>query len=353
MTRFSRRAFLAAPAILRAQASADAIPEKLVEDQSVPGLSVAMARDGEMIYEAAFGWADRDKGEKVTPAHRFRIASLSKPITSVTLFHLMEQGRLKLDDFVFGRRGILGTQYGAPRGRIADIRIVHLMTHTCGGWTNDGRDPMFRNPKMNHAQLIRWTLANQPLVNAPGEKYAYSNFGYCVLGRVIEKLTGRPYERYVREEILAKCGVTGMQIGGNTLAERAPREVMYYQEHENPYGMNVRRMDSHGGWLATASDLVRFALHVDGKSAARDILKPDSLREMTTATTANAGYAKGWVINKVPNWWHTGSLPGTATLIVRTESGYCWAALANTRGKDLPLAMDRMMWRLSEQFPRA
>lgn len=358
-SRYSRRSFLsgvalAAPAVLRAQTAAAEIPGRFVEMHAVPGLSVAMARDGKMVFERGFGWADRDAGEKVAPAHRFRIASVSKPITSVALFTLIEAGRLKLDDLVFGPRGVLGTEFGKPpyNPHIEDIRIVHLMTHTGGGWTNDGHDPMFRHPEMSHADLIRWTLANQPLLNAPGEKYAYSNFGYCVLGRVIENLTHQPYERYVQAAVLARCGISDMQIAGNTLAERAPREVVYYQAEESPYGMNVRRMDSHGGWLATAADLVRFALHVDGKSAARSILKPESLRQMTTGTAANAGYAKGWAVNKVSNWWHAGSLPGTATLMVRTESGFCWAALCNTRSQDLGTALDRMMWQLSEQFPK-
>jgi CubicO group peptidase (beta-lactamase class C family) len=318
-----------------------------------------MARDGEMVFEQAFGWADQAAGEKLTPAHRFRIASISKPFTSVTLFRLIEGGHLKLDDLVFGPRGILGTDYGKPpyRPHIADLRIVHLMTHTGGGWTNDDHDPMFQHPEMNHAELIRWTLATQPLLHASGEEYAYSNFGYCILGRVIEKLTGQPYDRHVRESVLSRCGISEMQIAGNTLADRAAREVVYYQpllsgRNTAPYDMNVRRMDSHGGWMATAADLVRFALHVDGRSVDRNILSRESIREMTQGTQANPSYAKGWAINKVPNWWHGGSLPGTATLMVRTESGFCWSVLANTRTPGLGDALDRMMWQLSQQFPK-
>jgi CubicO group peptidase (beta-lactamase class C family) len=350
----SRRGFLAGGAVvtLAAQADVSAIPAKLVEDFRLPGLSVAMARDGKMVFERGYGWADRDGAEKVTPQHRFRIASISKPITSVALFTLLEAGHLRLDDRVFGASGLLGSDFGGPpyTPHIEEIRVVHLMTHTCGGWTNDGKDPMFRHPEMKHAELIRWTLANQPLLNIPGEKYAYSNFGYCLLGRVIEKLAKQPYDRYVLEKVLAPCGIHDMQIGGNTLAERAPREVVYYQPEESPYSMNVRRMDSHGGWLATAADLVRFAMCVDGRAGGHRILKAESLREMTTPSSANAGYAKGWAVNKVPNWWHTGSLPGTATLMVRTESGFCWAALANTRRDKLSEAMDRMMWQLSARF---
>jgi CubicO group peptidase (beta-lactamase class C family) len=204
---------------------------------------------------------------------------------------------------------------------------------------------MFQKEAMNHRQLIAWTLKNAPLQYPPGEHYAYSNFGFCVLGRVIEKLTGVPYEQHVREAVLKRCGVTGMRIAGNTLAERAPAEVIYYGAgQQDPYGMNVRRMDSHGGWLATAKDLAMFASHLD-------MLKPASIREMTTASSANAGYAKGWAVNRVPNWWHAGSLPGTTSIMVRTSSGFCWAALANTRESpgDTGGAMDRMMWDLVRQ----
>ena len=218
MRTLSRRSFLAGGAVARlaAQADAGAIPAKLADDFQLPGLSVAMARNGKMVFERGFGWADRDGGEKLTPEHRFRIASISKPITSVALFTLIEAGRLRLDDRVFGPNGLLGSDFGGPpySPHIEEIRLVHLMTHTCGGWTNDGKDPMFRHPEMNHAELIRWTLANQPLLNAPGEKYAYSNFGYCVLGRVIEKLTQQPYDRYVQGKVLGPCGIREMRIAG-------------------------------------------------------------------------------------------------------------------------------------------
>ncbi|MGO9232158.1 MAG: serine hydrolase domain-containing protein [Bryobacteraceae bacterium] len=323
---------------------------------SVPGLSVAVARDGVPLYQRGFGFADRDTNERVTPAHLFRIASVSKPITSVTLFSLMEDRRLTLEDAVFGPGGILGKSFGAtPYQRwVEDIRIKHLLTHTAGGWQNDGTDPMFRHPEMNHQQLIAWALENPALEHPPGEHYAYSNFGFCLLGRVIEKLTGATYEQYVRDAILKRCGVTGMRIAGNALADRAPGEVIYYGAGgQDPYDMNVRRMDSHGGWIATAQGLAMFASHVDGHSARRNILKPGSIREMTMASAANAGYAKGWAVNRVPNWWHMGSLPGTTSIMVRTATGFCWAALANSRGaaRDTGAAMDRMMWDLVRQVP--
>ncbi len=120
--------------------------------------------------------------------------------------------------------------------------------------------------------------------NEPGTKFAYSNFGYCILGRVIEKITGEPYAEAVQRAVLAKCGVKDMRLGGNTYEDRAPGEVVYYGQAgagTNPYDMNITRMDSHGGWIATPSDLVRFAIHVDGSKTTPNILSRNTLKVIT------------------------------------------------------------------------
>jgi CubicO group peptidase (beta-lactamase class C family) len=329
------------------------IVTRTISKYQAPALSLAIARHGQMVYQQAFGQADKSTGEPATSASRFRIASVSKPITSVAIFSLIEQGRLGLHDLVFGEQGRLKFDY-ADRypGWISQITVHHLLTHTCGGWENDGSDPMFRDPKLSQRELITWALREQPLKNEPGTHYAYSNFGYCLLGRVIEKITGQPYADYVQQRVLAKCGIRQMQLGGNTLAQRARGEVVYYGpagSETEPYGMNVTRMDSHGGWIATPSDLVQFALHVDGFKTTASILRAESIKSMTTASFANAGYACGWCVNRVPNWWHTGSLPGTLTILVRTASGLCWAAFTNTRCEGLNL--DDMMWRVVQAVP--
>ncbi|HLJ55111.1 MAG TPA: serine hydrolase domain-containing protein [Chthonomonadaceae bacterium] len=321
----------------------------------VPALSVAIAKDGRLVYTEAFGTAD-DKAERATPTHRFRIASVSKPITSVTIMGLAERGKLRLSDTVFGKNGVLGEAYGTPpyKRYVEQITVEHLLTHTCGGWSNSGPDPdpMFTHPRMGHAQLIGWTIDNLPVRHAPGTNFAYSNFGYCVLGRVIEKVGGSKYDEYVKENVLRRCGIRDMEIAGNTLDERKPREVVYIgQNGENPYNMQVARMDAHGGWIASPTDLVRFLVRVDGYDTKPDILSPAIERVMTTGSSANAGYAMGWSVNTAGNYWHNGSLPGTITLMVRTRSGFCWAALTNTRrpGSSQDGDLDRLMWNMVQK----
>jgi CubicO group peptidase (beta-lactamase class C family) len=347
------------PSELRAM---QVIAEDFMRRFGVPGLSVALSRDGALVYEETFGVATRESNEPFSTSSLFRIASVSKPITSVGIFTLVEKGKIGLQDRVFGPGAILGPEYGnrLDKPYISEICVDHLLTHTAGGWPNDSRDPMFQFPQLSQADLISWTLDNLPIEHPPGEHFAYSNFGYCVLGRIIERIAQVPYGEYIQQQVLRPCLIEGMRISGNTITERAPNEVTYYgQNGEDPYGMNVTRMDSHGGWLASAADLVRFANNIGGVGNRPGLLSQDSIASMTTPSPANPSsaevkYARGWNVrnNGRGNWWHNGSLPGTTAILVRTATGYCWAALTNTRRQpsdDINLALDQMLWDMARQ----
>ena len=341
---------------LPSQAERDAlagIAVGVMRQFEVPALSIAIAHRGQLVYREAFGLADERRAERATPSSLFRIASVSKPLTSAAVFSLVDQGKLSLSDRVFGPGGHLSGFKEAPAA-VQGITVHHLLTHTAGAWGNQTSDPMFEHPELDHAALIAWTLSNVPPIAPPGRQYAYSNFGYCLLGRVIEKASGQTYERYVREQVLAKCGITRMRVGGNRLAERAEDEVVYYGRDPGgatSYGMNVARMDAHGGWIATPSDLVTFATHVDGLSSVPDILSAKSIRAMTEPVEVSGNYACGWAVDEHRNWWHNGSLPGTSAQLMRTGRGLCWSALANFRAEGIDPALEDMMWRMARAVP--
>jgi len=364
--RMDRRGLLAgavaAFAVPRAASAALAEPSAAARDRigelaagylrefPVPGLSVAFAQGGKVGYAGAFGLADRNAGTKLATTHRFRLASVSKPVTAVAIFTLVDAGRLSLDARVLGPSGLLGEPGGPiPAGsRLREITVHHLLTHTAGGWPNNATDPMFMPPLLSMDDVIAAGL-RVPLANAPGTAYAYSNFGYCLLGRAIEKVAGKPYDAYVREAVLAPARAAGMAIAGNTLAERMPDEVRYHgQDGQDPYAINVRRMDAHGGWTATASDVALFA-----DAAGPPLLSAAATKAMVAGSAAEPGYACGWRINAAGNRWHGGSLAGTATLMVRTARGMCWAGLTNTRQRNdgMAAALDRLLWAMVRSVP--
>ncbi len=327
----------------------DALVKKYMDDNDVPGLSFAISRNGKLVLAKTYGMADKEAGERVAPRHRFRVASVSKPITSVATMRLIQENKLKLGDKVLGAGALLGTTYGtkAYTNNMKNITVEHLLTHTAGGWGNSSNDPMFQDKTWTMKKLIDNTFDNISLTSAPGVKYDYSNFGFCLLGRIIEKKTAKTYEDYVKSDILGKCGISRMEIGGNTLAQRKSSEVKYYGPGDPYNSFNVTRMDAHGGWIATPIDLVRFLVRVDRFNTVADILSTASIDEMieTTAASDN-GYAKGWSVNNTPNYWHNGALSGTIAEMVRTNDGFCWSILINTRPENDKFAgkLDKLMW---------
>ncbi|MBL1108810.1 serine hydrolase [Streptomyces sp. 5-8] len=328
----------------------------------IPGASVALADSGRLVFARGYGVVDPATGAPVTTGHVFRIASVSKPITAVAVFRLIEQGRLRLNDRVFGANGILGTTYATPpySTNIDQITVQNLLEHT-SGWAGS-QDPMFRHLDLSQHQLIDWMLGrdttgafNAPLSHTPGTTIEYLNFGYCLLGRVIERITGLPYEAAVRRLVLEPCGIIDMHVAGDTLADRRGNEVVYTpQGTPGPYGIRVSRMDAHGGWLASPTDLLRFLTRVDGFPEKPDILSAGSLTTMYTPTTARtpsgdpSGYAKGWATNAAGNHWHDGDLPGTASILVRTSGHQGWAVVVNsrddTRLDTMRKDLDDVMW---------
>ena len=334
---------------------ADSISARVIpymQNWAVPGLSLAVARWGNIVAARYFGYANPMTREIVTSSTRFRIASVSKPITASTIFRLIEQDQLALTDLIFGTGARLGTKYGSlPYGpNIQSITLKHLLQHAAGGWQNDGNDPMFKQTNLSADDLISWTLNNQPLVDFPGHAYRYSNFGYCVLGRVIESIRKQTYADAARDLILTASGVTQMTIAGNTATERQYPEAMYYGvDLEAPYELPVRRMDSHGGWIATPSDLLQFVMRVDSFPNPPDILNGATVAMMTAPSATNSTYACGWGVDSSGTRQHTGLLPGTQSVLVRTASQHEWAGVCNTGSPGNPKRLsdfETMLWQV-------
>ncbi len=279
-----------------------------MSQHGIRGAQVAIVRFEKLVYYRSFGLANEDAAEPVGPDSRFRIASVSKPITVLAISKLVADRKLSMNDKVFGDGGILGTQYGTPpySAAIERITVNHLVEHT-SGFTNDPYDIMFDAIDLSHEDLINRVLDERAYSGSPGSTYYYSNFGYSLLGRVIEEVTDMTYEDYVREEVLEPMGITQMVIGGDTEAERLPNEVKYYSTWFDPYALPVNRMDSHGGWVASAKDLARFATGTDTRSIVPDLLE--------------FGDGQSYLLNG--SYGHFGALAGTQSIIsVNTTNSF-------------------------------
>ncbi len=367
--------------------SFDALFPSLMAKWGIPGGAVAVVKDDRLVFAKGYGKADTESGAPATATSLFRIASLSKPLTAAAVLKLREQGKLGLEDKVFRKYLAPAPPPGAAMDpRLLDVTVRHILEHA-GGWDRDASfDPMFYSREISAAlgkpgpasasDIIRY-MTGRRLDFAPGARYAYSNFGYCILGRVIEKITGKSYLEAMKELVLGPAGITGMRLGRTRLANRAEGEARYYDhlgaslapsvfpgEDEPvpwPYGgFYIEAMDSHGAWLASATDLMRFLTACDGRAGRADILSASTLQDMTARPdlpdwkSASSYYGLGWSVRPVgndANWWHTGSLPGTTSIIVRASTGLSWVGLFNSRPADadgFATELDETFWKAVE-----
>jgi CubicO group peptidase (beta-lactamase class C family) len=339
----------------------------------IAGGTVALVKDGHLVYSQAYGQADTNTAAQ--PRHLFRIASLSKPVTALAIMKLKAQGRLRLNDKVFGPQGLLPyASYPFFDRRITDITVRQLLQHTAG-WDRDLNiegDPMF-NPvyiaqqmgvpaPADAATIIRYVL-KKPLDFTPGTRYAYSNVGYAVLGRVIEALSGMSYEAYVQENVLYPLGILEMRLARNFYANKELQEVRYFEDPNStpvpfiadpqqlvpwPYGgFNIEAMDAHGGWIASAADLAKLLAAIDGLPNRPDLLPAEELQQLRMGSGANPGYGLGWMVNAEGAAWHTGSLPGSSALMALLADGTAWVLLFNARHDSDAYfqQLDQLMWR--------
>jgi CubicO group peptidase (beta-lactamase class C family)/tetratricopeptide (TPR) repeat protein len=251
-------------------------------ERGIRGATLAVAKGGRLLLARSFGWADRNATRPMAPGDPMRLASVGKLFTAAAIHKLIRDGKLKLGSNVVDLLDLK-----PPEGRTMDPRwkkvtIQHLLDHR-GGWRLvDGWDPMIDparipadlgRPSPASARDIVAYMAGQPLQFEPGSEFGYSNFGYGLLGRAIERVTMRSYIDYLRDEVLGPLGIRGVEAGRSLPKDRNPREPEYVHPgtarnlfstdpdakvvHPDG-GLAMEALDSSCGLIAPAADVARF-----------------------------------------------------------------------------------------------
>lgn len=331
--------------------------ERFMKLWEIKGASLAIMRNDSLVYAKGYGYADEEKGEKMTSGHILRMASVSKLITAAGIMVLQERGQLSLQDTVFGEHGILNDSLftAAIREKAKfGITVEQLLRHQ-GGFTNSRGDPMFSTRDIirqfgldgapDHETLVRCVLS-RPLGYKPGTWQKYSNFGYLLLSMIIEKTSGTDYETFIQENVLHPAGCYDMHLAGNYYEDRFPNEVRYYmhagselcEEYnmsgrlvERCYGANdIHALSGAGAWCGSPAELGRFVASIDGRAEIPDILSAESIAAMTEYFDSET-YSLGWNDTKPDGeWTRTGTLGGTSALVKYFPDGECWIMITNT-----------------------
>ena len=320
----------------------DAVVDSFLNFWSIHGASLAVSRNDSLLYARGYGMADSQT--PMTPGTTLRLASVSKLLTAVGIMRLQEQGKLFLETPVFGPLGVLN-QYDSY---IHDenyylITVEHLLRHQAG-FTARGGDPVF-SPYPSLDALLRKQLGRR-LYFEPGTWQEYSNLGFLLLSLIIEKVSGKPYETFMQEEVFGPALCRDFRIAGNYLEDRHPGESRYYMQPdaercasfdgrfasvEKCYGGNdIAGSKGAGGWTGSAPELARLVACINGTGPVEDILDPFSVRQMTTWYDPDT-FSLGWNDTKPDGeWTRSGSFSGTQALIKTYPDGECWILVCNT-----------------------
>ena len=299
----------------------DAYVAAQVREQGFPGLSLTIVREGKVVLAKGYGKRSLEDEATVEPQTAFAVGSVTKQFTCACILLLAEDGKLSVDDKV--------AKYYPNLTRGGDVSLYDLMTHTSGYadyYPLDFVDRRLREPILEDALLAQY--AGAELDFEPGVRWSYSNTGYTLLGRVVDKASGEPIGQFLKERILDPLGMThsafepgpdlkGRPQGYTSFALGPPEPVVL--ESDGWLG-------AAGGLWATGPDLARWDLALMGGR----VLKPVSLRLMTTPQTLTSGnstgYGCGLNIRRIDGetiWTHGGAISGflaTNTMIPRTRS---------------------------------
>lgn len=331
------------------------------------GISVAISRGGRLSFAKGFGFSDLQDSSVMEPYNLLRVASVSKLITGVAIMRLVEDGQLFLDQKVFGEHGILNDEsYLVFRDRrMRDITIRQLLNHS-GGWNSQYGDPMFMpytiedgmgcGLPVSMEDIIKY-MQGKNLSFTPGTMSVYSNFGFGILGEVVAKASGMPYELYVQSQVLSPLGIYDAHIGYSHECDRFADEVAYYEPDtasrvadyaergvlsRRAYGgSDIHTLGSAGGWVISSVDLVKLLLAIDGFASVPDLLSQNSIDEMTDPSSRLDPLGWRKVIGGL--WFRSGTLSATSAALCRRPDGICFAAVINSSSGSLGPALAIML----------
>jgi CubicO group peptidase (beta-lactamase class C family) len=366
----------------------------MMSNHGITAAELAVTWQGKLVLAHGYTLNPGSGDITVQPNSLMRIASNSKQITSILINRLIQEGRLSLTDKLGDFVDLTPPPGKTADPRLADITVRNLLEQLSGFGNYKASDPMFSDVPIaddlgvglpiSKADIIR-AMNGVALTYQPGTTYLYSNYGYLLLGRIIEAVTGMPYERYAAS-VFNPIGVWDLRLARARLSDRAPGEVAYSSGISTPTvmdnsqatvpyeygGFNIENMDSHGGWVISAVELVRIMSNLDAPAAAGAILNQASVNRMFSLPQnyplpyhgGDPYYAEGWEVRDDldghRNTWHNGSLPGTTSYVVRAyfekqspsdtrpEGQWDYVAIFNRRDEtgatDYSSEVDGLMW---------
>jgi D-alanyl-D-alanine carboxypeptidase len=294
----------------------DTLIQRRMEKRHIPGVSIAIVRDGKLVKAKGYGLANQELSVPATEHTVYQLASITKTFTATAVMMLVEDGKVRLDDKIVDRLRDLPPAWKA-------VTVRHLLSHTSGIKSYTSVKDFSKTARKDYGQRELLDLVvKEPLEFAPGEKWKYNNTGYFLLGMLIETVSGKAYGEFLSERIFRPLGMT--ETRANDLRAVIQNRAQGYSWdgrtlHNGEY-VSPTQPFAAGMLVSTVADLVKW----DGALGTERLLKRSSLEQMWTPARLNDGteaeYGFGWALRKVNGHRliaHDGGIPGFSTQLSR------------------------------------
>ena len=302
--------------------------EKLTSDE-LPGIAVLVARDGKIVYEAGFGFADLERKTRVGPETKFRIGSVTKQFTAAAVLRLVDQGKLALTDPL--------EKFFPGFARGGEITLHHLLTHTSGIHSHTGKPEFLGRvtQPITPAELIAW-FCDDPADFAPGAGFLYNNSGYFLLGEIVAQVSGKSYAAFLREAFFEPLGMndTGVFVNSTLPPGMALGYTVTAGKPSPALDWDMSWAGGAGALYSTVGDLFRWSEALFGGK----VVSAGAFNQMITPVKLPPGvdgmrYGYGLVlaaVDRLPTIGHNGGLNGWSSELMRLPEQKCTViALAN------------------------
>jgi CubicO group peptidase (beta-lactamase class C family) len=342
-----------------------------VTDGTVPSLAIAVASGGKIVWEEAFGWADKEHEVRATPYTKYRLGSIAKPITATAVMRLVQVGLVDLDAPIERYLGELTLRYYA--GTSEEVTVRRVLQHRAGLPPHD--QAFYLDEEPDRRPLRETVRRYGNVMFEPGWSYIYSNLGYMLLARVVEQATGMDFPHYVRDSVFKSLGMEGAQVyvAGDELSE--PTATSYYGVNDEPIPRSTSAYPGPEDVYSSAHDLLRFAMfHLGDRLPDQDrILTDQMIDEMQRQEPpSNTQYGLGWSFDidelGFRSIYHGGQTTGVSNfmvlvptedvaIVILTNSDYAASRLLHIQGAIravlIPGYDGRDLWPLPTEQARA
>ena len=298
------------------------------------GVSALVAKEGKIIYRKAFGKANLELDVNMTPENVFEVGSITKQFTSVAILMLLEEGKLSLEDDI--------TKYIPDYPTEGNKLTIHnLLTHT-SGIRNYTSMPSFGKVMTIAESPLKFIdfFKNEPLDFKPGEKYAYSNSGYFLLGYIIEKASGMSYPKFIKEKIFDKINMNSSYYGSHSkLIKNRASGYQKRGEFSNAQYISLTLPYSAGSIMSTVDDMLKWQTAITTDVFVKEATIDKAFTNYTLNNGDKINYGYGWSIdelNGVPTIEHGGAIPGYLSMGVFVPSKNVYVIVFSNCGCQSP-----------------